>query len=98
MTIDIDTVDNIAQLAQLALAEDDKAKYALDMTNILTLVAEMDAVNTDSIEPLAHPFEAGQRLRSDQVTEGNQRDELQKNAPLVKKGLFLVPKVITTDK
>nr|BFE91447.1 hypothetical protein GCM10020185_19830 [Pseudomonas brassicacearum subsp. brassicacearum] len=54
----------------------------------------MQAVNTDGIEPLAHPLEASQRLRADVVTESNHREAYQSIAPAVENGLYLVPKVI----
>jgi len=51
-------------------------------------------VDTENVAPLAHAFDAVQRLREDRVTETNRRDELQQIAPETKDGLFLVPKVI----
>ena len=54
----------------------------------------MQAVDTDGIEPLAHPLEATQRLRADVVGESNRRDAYQAIAPAVAEGLYLVPKVI----
>jgi aspartyl-tRNA(Asn)/glutamyl-tRNA(Gln) amidotransferase subunit C len=54
----------------------------------------MDAVDTEGVEPMAHPLEMAQRLREDAVTEENRRDSYQANAPAVENGLFLVPKVI----
>ena len=54
----------------------------------------MQSVDTDSIEPMSHPFDGTQILRSDTITEENNRDELQKIAPKVENGQFLVPKVI----
>jgi aspartyl-tRNA(Asn)/glutamyl-tRNA(Gln) amidotransferase subunit C len=54
----------------------------------------MQAVDTSGIEPLAHPLEASQRLRVDQVTETNHREAYQAIAPAVENGLYLVPKVI----
>ncbi|MEG2796248.1 MAG: Asp-tRNA(Asn)/Glu-tRNA(Gln) amidotransferase subunit GatC, partial [Pseudomonas sp.] len=64
------------------------------LNSILGLVDEMQAVNTDGIEPLAHPLEASQRLRADVVTETNHREAYQSIAPAVENGLYLVPKVI----
>ena len=64
------------------------------MSNILNLIDQMQSVNTDDVSPLAHAFDAVQRLREDKVTETDQRDELQKIAPETEEGLFLVPKVI----
>ena len=43
---------------------------------------------------MAHPLHAAQRLRADVITESDCRDEIQKNAPAVESGLYLVPKVI----
>lgn len=43
---------------------------------------------------MAHPMDASQRLRADQVTETNQRDYFQKHAPATESGLYLVPRVI----
>lgn len=58
----------------------------------------MQAVDTDGVEPLAHPIEQimaiAQPLREDIVTEHDQRDAYLKNAPAEHDGLFLVPKVI----
>ena len=65
-----------------------------NLTNILDLVEQMNATDTDGVEPMAHPLDAHQRLRADEVTEKNQREHFQKNAPEVESGLFLVPQVI----
>jgi len=58
----------------------------------------MRSVDTTGIQPLAHPVAAIQdialRLREDAVSEPDQRDANQRNAPAVERGLFLVPKVI----
>jgi aspartyl-tRNA(Asn)/glutamyl-tRNA(Gln) amidotransferase subunit C len=58
----------------------------------------MQAVNTEGVEPLAHPAavlgEVALRLREDVASEPNQRDASQVSAPAVERGLFLVPKVI----
>ena len=54
----------------------------------------MDAANVEDIEPMAHPQDAMQRLRKDEVTEINQREKLMENAPATENGLFLVPKVL----
>lgn len=94
MSIELSDVENIAHLARLELTEEAKAEAASSINNILTLIDQMQSVDTTNVAPLAHPFDAIQRLRADAVTEQNQRDELQKIAPSVDKGLFLVPKVL----
>ncbi|AIS16562.1 MULTISPECIES: Asp-tRNA(Asn)/Glu-tRNA(Gln) amidotransferase subunit GatC [Pseudomonas] len=87
-------VEKIAHLARLGLNDADLPRTIEALNSILGLVDQMQAVDTRGIEPLAHPLEASQRLRADQVTERNQRDAYQAIAPAVENGLYLVPKVI----
>ena len=87
-------VEKIAHLARLGLNEADLPRTTDALNSILGLVDQMQAVDTTGIEPLAHPLEASQRLRADQVTEKNQREAYQAIAPAVENGLYLVPKVI----
>ncbi|MBR9866262.1 Asp-tRNA(Asn)/Glu-tRNA(Gln) amidotransferase subunit GatC [uncultured Amphritea sp.] len=94
MSLDRTDVEKIAHLARLNIAEQDIQEYAENLSNILKLVDQMQAVDTHDIAPMAHPMDAIQRLRVDEVTEGNQRDHLQTVAPAVEAGLFQVPKVI----
>ena len=94
MSVKLADVENIAHLARLHLSDEEKKEAADSMSNILKLIDQMQSVNTDNIEPLAHAFDNVQRLRDDAVTESNTRDELQKISPEAEEGLFLVPKVI----
>ena len=77
---------------------DAPASFEEAMEELTRLVAQMEAVNTDGVEPLAHPAailgDVALRLRDDIADEPNQRDISQRSAPAVGRGLFLVPKVI----
>jgi aspartyl-tRNA(Asn)/glutamyl-tRNA(Gln) amidotransferase subunit C len=94
MSLDADQVRKIAHLARLAVDESAIAEYARNLSRILELAEQMNAVDTAGIEPLAHPLDASQRLRSDEVTESDRREQFQAIAPQVEAGLYLVPKVI----
>jgi len=94
MALDKSDVENIAHLARLAISEEDVPAYAENLSSILSLVEQMNAVDTGGVEPMAHPLEMAQRLREDVVTEENRREHFQQHAPAVENGLFLVPKVI----
>ena len=94
MSLDAEQVKKIAHLARLEINEADIPGYAETLTSILDLVDQMAAVNTDDVEPMAHPMDASQRLREDVVTECNQREHFQSVAPATEDGLYLVPKVI----
>lgn len=94
MSLTPEEVKKIAFLARLAIKEENIAQYSEDLSGILDLVDQMDAANTENIEPMAHPQDAMQRLRDDAVTEIDQREKLMENAPATENGLFLVPKVL----
>jgi aspartyl-tRNA(Asn)/glutamyl-tRNA(Gln) amidotransferase subunit C len=83
-----------AHLARLGIEEKDVSSYAQDLSGMLDLVAQMNALNTDAVSTMAHPLDQTQRLRADAVTEINQREHFQLIAPQVEAGLYLVPKVI----
>ena len=94
MSLKTEDVKNIAHLARLEISDDAVERYAQDLSNILDLVDQMNQVETEGVQPMAHPMEAKQRLRIDEVTEENQRDKFQSIAPDVENGLYRVPKVI----
>jgi aspartyl-tRNA(Asn)/glutamyl-tRNA(Gln) amidotransferase subunit C len=94
MPLDQSTVTHIAELAKLKVQEHDLSLVANELSNILDLVAQMNAVDTAGVEPMTHPFDATLRLREDVVTASDKRAKLQSNAPDTEQGLFLVPKVI----
>ena len=94
MSLKTEDVKNIAHLARVAISEDAIEDYARDLSRILDLVDQMNQVNTDDVQPMAHPMDVAQRLRPDVVTESNQREKFQSIAPDVEAGLYRVPKVI----
>ena len=94
MSLERDDVERIAHLARLAIDEADIPDYARNLSKILDLVEQMGQVDSKDVVPMAHPMEASQRLREDEVTETNQSERFQKAAPKVESGLYLVPKVI----
>lgn len=94
MLLNKSDVEKIAHLARLEINEADIPLYANNLSNILNLVEQMNAVDTAGVEPMAHPLDASQRLRPDTITETDQRELFQSIAPQVEAGLYLVPKVI----
>ena len=94
MSLTLEQVRQIAYLARIGIGDEDAERYADDLSSILDFVAQMNAVDTEAIEPMAHPLDLPQRLRPDEVTEEDQREKFQAIAPAVENGLYLVPKVI----
>ncbi|NQW93756.1 MAG: Asp-tRNA(Asn)/Glu-tRNA(Gln) amidotransferase subunit GatC [Polaromonas sp.] len=91
-------IARVANLARLELRPDETDRILGQLNGFFNLVAQMEAVNTDGVEPLAHPAaimkDVALRLREDIPSEPNQRDISQVSAPAVERGLFLVPRVI----
>ena len=94
MAFDKTEVEKVAQLARLHISDSEIDEVTGRITDILALIDQMQSVDTDAVVPLAHPLDLTQRLREDDVTESNRRDELQLLAPEVEDGLYRVPKVI----
>lgn len=94
MSLSRSDVEKIAHLARLQIDETDIPLYAKNLSNILGLVEQMSAIDTAGVEIMAHPLDARQRLRPDEITETDQRALFQSIAPQVEAGLYLVPKVI----
>ena len=91
-------IARVANLARLELRPDETERVLGQLNGFFALVEQMEAINTDGVEPLAHPAailgDVALRLREDIASEPNQRDASQISAPAVERGLFLVPKVI----
>lgn len=88
---------DIAYLSRLAAlhfegVELDRAKD--DITRIIDMIKAMRAVDTEGVEPLAHPAHAVQRLRRDEVCEDPDPKRLQSGAPSAQEGFYLVPRVV----
>ena len=94
MALESDSVLHIAHLARLHLADDDLDRYTCELSNILSFIEQMNAVDTGDVIPMAHPLDMRQPLRADVISEQDRREEYQENAPAVRDGLYLVPRVV----
>jgi aspartyl-tRNA(Asn)/glutamyl-tRNA(Gln) amidotransferase subunit C len=94
MSLNNNDIRKLATLARIQVDDAIIGDVANKISDILAMVDQMQAQDTDSIEPMANPLDAVQRLRRDEVTERNQREAFQAIAPATENGLYLVPKVI----
>ncbi len=94
MALTLDDVKRIAHLARIEVESREAERVLTQLTGIFRLIEEMQAVNTDGIEPMSHAQDVMLRLREDAVTESDQHALYQAIAPQVEAGLYLVPKVI----
>ena len=94
MSLTSQDIERIAHLARIRVTPADVLDVQAKLDSIFKLIDEMQAVNTQGIEPMSHGLDMVMRLRDDAVTETNRREKYQSNAPQVAEGYFLVPKVI----
>ncbi len=94
MALDLAQIRRIADLARIDVTEAEAQRVLEQLNDIFRMIERMQAVDTDDIEPMAHPLGGAQRLRDDVVTVGDERTANLANAPEQQVGLFLVPRVI----
>ena len=94
MSFTQEDLNQAARLAALHLSETESAALTEELASIMTMVDAIQAVNTDNVEPMAHPLDLKQRLRADVVNEKDARDELQQLSDHCDTGHYLVPNVI----
>jgi aspartyl-tRNA(Asn)/glutamyl-tRNA(Gln) amidotransferase subunit C len=95
MSLTRQEVEKIAHLARLAITEQEMPVYVTSLSNIVHFVDALSKVETGSALPMAHPLTGlQQRLRADVVTEKDHHEKYQANAPSVRSGLYVVPRVI----
>jgi aspartyl-tRNA(Asn)/glutamyl-tRNA(Gln) amidotransferase subunit C len=94
MSLSAQDIERIAHLARIRVTTDEVAQVQSKLEGIFKLIDDMQSVNTQGVEPMSHGLDMVLRLREDVVTETNQREKFQSNAPEAAEGYFLVPKVI----
>ena len=94
MSLTKDQVQHIALLARLKLEDAEFDDVVDKLSRIVDFVDQLQAAPTDDVVPMAHPLDMSQRLRADVVTERIDREAIQVNAPAVRDGFYLVPKVL----
>jgi aspartyl-tRNA(Asn)/glutamyl-tRNA(Gln) amidotransferase subunit C len=87
-------IQRLCRLARLEITPAEVPDVSAKLSSIVAMVDKLQAVDTTGVAPMAHPLDRPQRLRSDTVTEVDQHELYQRNAPLVERDLYLVPKVI----
>jgi len=94
VSLNREDVEKLCLLARLEITTEEIADVQAKLSDIVKLVDQLQAVETSGVTPMAHPLDRVQRLRPDEVTETDEHERFQDNAPLVERALYLVPKVI----
>ena len=97
MDLTAETVRGIAQLARLRPSPAEEERLIQDLGAVLEFFAQLGEAEVEGIEPMAHPLEVDQRMREDEVTESDRREDYQAIAPDAREGLYRVPAVLDSD-
>ena len=94
MSIDTDTVRKVARLARIAVRDDELEPLANELGAILGWVEQLQALDVEGVEPMTSVTPMSLKRRTDEVTDGERRDDILANAPDAREGFFVVPKVV----
>jgi len=94
MPLSLQEVQRVAELARIGVSDAEAQTVLAQLNDIFELIARMQKVDTEGVEPMSHGQELKLRLREDIVTERDQRERFESVASNVEQGLYLVPKVI----
>lgn len=86
-----ETIDYVGILAKLELSVEEKEQAKKDLAEMLDYIDQLGELDTTGVEPMSHVFPVHNVFREDVVTNGDDRDNILKNAPEEKDGMFLVP-------
>jgi aspartyl-tRNA(Asn)/glutamyl-tRNA(Gln) amidotransferase subunit C len=87
-------VEHVAQLARLALTDDEIEDFTEQLGVILDHAARVAALDTRDVPPTAHPLPMVNVLRADVVRPSLPRDEVLAMAPAAQDGRFRVPRIL----
>ena len=94
MSVDARTVRRIAQLARIAVPEDEIPHLQGELNAILAFVEQLSQLDVSGVEPMTSVIPMAMKKRPDLVTEGGDPEAILRNAPATEGHFFLVPKVV----
>lgn len=87
-----ETIEYVGILAKLDLSGEEKEQAKKDLAEMLDYIDELSELDTSNVEPMSHVFPVQNVFREDVVINGDDSENILKNAPGEKDNMFLVPK------
>ena len=94
MSVDIETVRRVAQLARIAVTTEEAERMTGELNRILGFVEQLNEVDVSGVEPMTSVIPMAIKERQDVVTDGGKPEDIVANAPAAAENFFLVPKVV----
>jgi aspartyl-tRNA(Asn)/glutamyl-tRNA(Gln) amidotransferase subunit C len=92
--ISTDQVKHVANLARLAITEEEASRFTQQLDKIITYAEQLNEVDTENVEPTSHVLEIKNVMREDVAKPGLPNEEVLKNAPDHQDGQIKVPPII----
>lgn len=89
-----ETIEYVGILAKLELNDEEKENAKKDMGSMLDYIDKLNELDTTGVEPMSHVFPVNNVFREDIVVNGDDRENILKNAPESREGSFVVPKTV----
>lgn len=87
-----ETIEYVGILAKLELSGEEREQAKKDMGSMLDYIDKLGELDTAGVEPMSHVFPVNNVFREDVVINGDDRENILKNAPEEKDGMFVVPR------
>ena len=88
------SIEHLARLARLSVAEDEKERFADQIDSILTYMEKLNELDTGAIEPTSHVISLSNVVREDLPKDSLDREDALMNAPDRTEKFYRVPKII----
>lgn len=87
-----ETIEYVGTLARLELSDEEKEAAGRDMGRMLDYIDKLKELDTEGVEPMPHIFPVSNVFREDVIVNGDDSEEILRNAPQQKDGMFVVPR------
>ncbi|HBZ03435.1 MAG TPA: hypothetical protein DEO83_06450 [Lachnospiraceae bacterium] len=86
-----EVIEYVGILGKLELSDEEKEKSKKDLTEMLDYVGKLNELDTSNVEPMSHTFPISNVMREDVVTNGDDKENMLKNAPARNDDAYIVP-------
>jgi aspartyl/glutamyl-tRNA(Asn/Gln) amidotransferase C subunit len=91
MQITDETIEYVGILGKLELSDEEKEQAKKDLNDMLDYVGKLNELDTTSVEAMSHTFPVSNVMREDVVTNGDDKENMLKNAPESNGDAYIVP-------
>ena len=92
--VSAEDVKKIARLSRMHVEADRLQPLADDLNGILSWIEQLSEVDVEGVEPMTSAVDMAAPMRTDEISDGDKRDDVLKNAPKKDDGFFVVPRSV----